>query len=172
MVARLVTKALFTGLFLCILVLAITPSICQAKYEQSNWNAVRNSMYYKWLPVDWWSSYYLKEFDKVAPSPGADWMTTKTPAISPWLDAAREKGWIVKTRVSEAKVGAIAICSNIDKGTSRLYIVKQVFDWGFKAGYIGKDGEPKEGNIAHSYLLSNQDGYTFRGYIWPERAGK
>jgi hypothetical protein len=160
------------GLVLCMLVYVAFPSICQAKYELSNWNAVSGGQYYKWLPVTWWSAYYLQEFDKVAPAPGADWMNTKTPAISPWFDAAREKGWVVKTRASEAKVGAIVICHNPDKGLSRLYIVKEVFDWGFKAGFIGKDGEPKEGNIAHSYLLSTQDGYTFRGYIWPERTGK
>lgn len=103
---------------------------------------------------------------------GADWMTEKTSAISPWFDAAREKGWVVKTRASEAKVGAIAICFNPEKGFARLYIVREVHDWGFKGAYIDKNGEPKEGDVSHSFLLSTEKGYSFRGYIWPEKMPK
>ena len=122
--------------------------------------------------MDWHASYYLKEFDKIAPKPGADWMKDKTSSIAHLIDAAREKGWVVKTRASEAKVGSIAICRNAEKGLVKLYIVREVYDWGFKAGYIGKDGEAHERELLYTDLLNNKDDYTFRGYIWPERGQK
>ena len=109
----------------CFSVGILSPSSCEAKYELSNWNAVYNGSYYKWLPASWWSAYFLQEFDKIVPAPGADWMTDKTSAISPWIDAAREKGWVVKTRASEAKIGAIAIRRNNEKGFSTLYLIRK-----------------------------------------------
>ncbi|NMC32394.1 MAG: hypothetical protein GYA36_08055 [Veillonellaceae bacterium] len=158
-------------IFLAVFILVSTQMLptCLAKYELSNYNAVRNGLYYKWMPADWWASYFLKEFDKVAPPPGADWMKDKTTSLSPWFDAAREKGWVVKTRADAAKVGAIAIRRNPETGTSILNIVREVYDWGFKGDYMGKDGEPHVGEVPYSYLLSTAKGYHFVGYIWPER---
>ena len=157
--------------FLAVFVLVSTQMLptCLAKYELSNQNAVWNGLYYKWMPADWWAAYFLKEFDKVAPPPGANWMNEKTTALAPWFDAAREKGWVVKTRADAAKVGAIAIRRNPNTGQATLNIVREVYDWGFKGSYMGKDGEPHEGTVSFSYLLSTAKGYHFVGYIWPER---
>lgn len=162
-------KTVLLGFLVYFFLVGMVPSVAMARYERSNWNAVRDGIYYKWVPSNWWSAYYLKEFDKVAPAPGADWMKEKTSNISSWLDAAREKGWVVKSRANEAKIGAIGIRQNPDTQTARLSFVREVYDWGIKYSYIGTDGEPKDGTISFSRLLSAQDGYMFKGYIWPEK---
>lgn len=154
-----------------VFVLAFTenPITCLAKYENSNISAVWNGLFYKWVPTDWFAAYYLKEFDKVAPPPGANWMNDKTIVTAPWFDAAREKGWVVKTRAGDVKVGSIAIRRNPDKSTVMLDIVRKVYVDGFKSSYIGKDGEPQDRTVSFSFLLNTTKGYHFAGYIWPER---
>ncbi|MHC1761422.1 MAG: tetratricopeptide repeat protein [Negativicutes bacterium] len=142
------------------------------KYERSNWNAVRNATYYKWLPNNWWAAYSLKEFDKIAPAPGADWLTSATSNVVTWMDSARGKGWIVKTRATEAKVGAIGIRVNMENSTAGLLIVREVHDWGIVASYIDMSNEPTSDFFLYTSLLGTDKGFTFRGYIWPEKIMK
>ena len=142
------------------------------KYERSNWNAVRNATYYKWLPNNWWAAYSLKEFDKIAPAPGADWIASEESNIVTWMDLAREKGWIVKTRATEAKVGAIGIRYNMENNTAFLLIVREVHDWGIVASFVNMSNEPTSDIFPYTTLLGTDKGFTFRGYIWPEKIVK
>lgn len=134
-----------------------------------------SEMLYKGFPQDWHLAYFLKEFDKIAPAPGVNWTygTSKRnsgPQTIEWVVAAKEKGWIVQSSVRSLKVGAMAISRNDDKKTVRIYIVREVHDWGFLGSCISsKTGEPIDVNVYFSQLLSNEEGYTFKGYIWPER---
>lgn len=156
--------------------MAFLPATCSAKYLNSNYRATSEQTYKGW-PIDWWVTYFIQEFDKTAPGHGMDWLHGNSkqncgPSITDWVPDAIDKGWVVRSLPSYAKVGALAITVNDSSHFARAWIVREVYTWGFKGTYIDKDGEPREQKISYSWLANPGDGFNFKGYIYPERIPK
>lgn len=169
-------RALLLIIFFSTVILA--PVSCSAKYLVSNYRQSSEQTYKGW-PIDWWATYFIQEFDKLAPAPGMDWLTGNSKHncgplnISEWVPRAIDKGWVVKSLPYSARVGALAITVNDSTKFARVWIVREVYDWGFKGTYIAsKDGEPHETKVAYSWIVSTDEGYSFKGYIYPERMSK
>lgn len=165
---------LLLTLLLCFSLLSVSSSNVSAsdseKYLLSNWGQASQSLY-KGLPIDWWATYFLKEFDKTAPSPGSNWTSgfskndTKAGQLMNWLVDATDKGWIVRGLPKQAWPGAIAV--KIKDQSAQLYFVKEVYPWGIVASQINQEGAPTTIRLTYEQLSDSISGYTFRGYIWP-----
>ncbi len=143
-----------------------------------NYNKISPQSYKGW-PLNWWATYFIKEFDKYAPAPGADWLTGSNrddfgPSQIAWVASAAEKGWVISTFPSRAKVGAIGISIREDTGPSFLVwlcIVREVRAESIVVSMFD-DGQVVEKEITFEELRSSPDDYIFRGYIYPEKSGK
>ena len=161
----------FAMLVICLVGILFVPTqVFADKYVTSGgWTS---EVVYKGLPIDWWSVYFIKEFDKVAPAPGADWVSgnskwnSDSGEVIKWLDHASSKGWVVKNLATDAWPGAIGIKANDGERRCSLYLVREVFSWGIVATVM-VDGEPVERRYTFDQLRNYENGYVFKGYIWP-----
>ena len=128
---------------------------------------------YKGIPETWWSCYFIKEFDKYAPSPGADWTEKqRVPAsVANWYDSAQKSGWATSMNWDEPKVGAIAIRFNHSNQKANLYIVKEIIGETF-IGTTFKYGDEYTSRFLLRELEDTKEGYVFLGYIYPEKLAK
>jgi hypothetical protein len=175
-----VRKALLFFLALCV-ALFFAPAANAAAGEQveryiGTWNYDKISpQSYKGWPVNWWATYFIKEFDKYAPAPGADWLTGSGrddfgPQQLDWIGSAAEKGWVISVFPSRAKVGAIGISIREDVGSYLVWLglVREVRDQSVVVSMF-YDGQMVEKEITYEELRSSPDDYIFRGYIFPEK---
>ena len=67
---------------------------------------------YKSFKEYWAPTYMIKEFDKIAPAPGANW----TGNVKEWIQNAQAAGWVTTLDCNEAQIGTITIQYNpVDK---------------------------------------------------------
>jgi peptidoglycan DL-endopeptidase CwlO len=103
----------------------------------------------------------LKEWDKIAPAPGANW--TGHPGT--WVFAADSKGWKTSKEPTAAKVGALIVRSDeINKKVS-IGIVREVNDRGIIIEYRYGSIQPS----LTAWEFEQLPDKHFIGYIYPER---
>ena len=73
----------------------------------------------------WFGTYALREFDKVAPTPGVNWFVEDA---QDWLARAQRDGWVVKSKPAEAVNGAIIVGYN--EGLAWVGVAREVTDQG------------------------------------------
>lgn len=141
-----------------------------AKYQISFVEQVNSKEpLYKGFKEYWGPAYILKEFDKIAPEPGVNWRGN----IREWIKNAAAAGWITKTDPSDARIGALVIRYNSAKDWAKVGIVRDI-----KNNIISIDA--RKANLypfseklqIDDLRITDKDGYTFIGYIWPERLQK
>lgn len=119
---------------------------------------------YKGFTEYWGPAMMLKEFDKVAPAPGADWSGN----VEKWVSNAKERGWVTQEETAKAMEGALLIRCNPEKKLVKVSFVRS----------IDKSEITLESRDANLYQRSktvkiseikqtDEDGYRFIGYIWP-----
>ncbi len=142
---------------------------------------------WKVLPDGICAKYAAQEFEKIAPSPGVNWLNYNYD----WILQAQQSGWVVKTTVRDVMVGAIVEWQGLDRNGGHVAIVRQVLsdriiveennvgkvtgsnDYTF-GGYHYKsevtDGWGKTTIRAIKYEdMLKMDTRKFMGYIWPVR---
>jgi len=110
----------------------------------------------------WFGTYALREFDKVAPTPGVNWFVDDA---QDWLARAQRDGWVVKHKPSEAIGGSIVI--GYHEGLVWVGIARDVTDKGMVFETVmGGDGKPARYWMKFSDLLTS---IHFQGCILPQR---
>ena len=71
--------------------------------------ASNDGKYKNYYSDGWFGTYALREFDKVAPTPGVNWFVEDA---QDWLARAQRDGWVVKSKPAEAVNGAIIVGYN------------------------------------------------------------
>ncbi len=120
---------------------------------------------YKGFKEYWAPAYALKEFDKIAPEPGVNWRGN----VRDWVKNSAAAGWITKNDPSDARIGALVIRYNFAKDWAKVGIVR-----GMKNNILSIDTRkanlyPVSEELRIDDLRIDKEGYTFLGYIWPER---
>ncbi|WP_312202208.1 CHAP domain-containing protein [Anaerospora hongkongensis] len=120
---------------------------------------------YKGFKEYWAPAYELKEFDKIAPEPGVNWRGN----VREWVKNSAAAGWITKNDPSDARIGALVIRYNFAKDWAKVGIVR-----GMKNNILSIDTRkanlyPVSEELRIDDLRIDKEGYTFLGYIWPER---
>lgn len=173
-------KTILFFLLLCASVFFV-PSAYAATEEKGDryvgtwdYNKISTQSYKGW-PLNWWATYFIREFDKHAPAPGADWLTGSNrddfgPQQKAWIGSAAEKGWIISVFPSRAKVGAIGVSIREDDSSYLVWlgIVREVKEQSVVVSMFS-DGRMIEKEITFEELRRSPDDYIFRGYIYPEK---
>lgn len=162
-------------LFLIFLLLLISLSSVYAnppKYETLDFTLCSTETYKGW-PTDWWATYGIKEFDKYAPPPGADWVFADDkgyfrPNVWDFVDQAAKNGWVIKYDPRDAMVGAMAIKYNHENGKCIIYNVEEVNFNNIVVSYV-LNGYPTKREITYNQLGREYMGFSFLGYIWPTK---
>ncbi|TCL36785.1 CHAP domain-containing protein [Anaerospora hongkongensis] len=120
---------------------------------------------YKGFKEYWAPAYALKEFDKIVPEPGVNWRGN----VRDWVKNSAAAGWITKNDPSDARIGALVIRYNFAKDWAKVGIVR-----GMKNNILSIDTRkanlyPVSEELRIDDLRIDKEGYTFLGYIWPER---
>lgn len=139
---------------------------------------------YKGVAENYFASWYLKEFDKYAEAPGADWTigVGKPHMVSNWLGWAVEKGWDCSTMASRPKIGAIIIRVQYlrnDSFLSRLGIVTRIHEDSIEyirleniSGKSVGEGVVKTFRVTFDELRNPTKDISFKAYIYPEKVKK
>lgn len=110
----------------------------------------------------WFGTYALREFDKVAPTPGVNWFVEDA---QDWLARAQRDGWVVKTKPSEAVNGAIIIGHH--EGLAWVGVAREVTDQGLIFETVmGSEGKPARYWMKFSEIDKL---IHFKGCILPQR---
>lgn len=110
----------------------------------------------------WFGTYALREFDKVAPTPGMNWFVEDA---QDWLARAQRDGWVVKNKASEAVSGAIIIGYN--EGLVWVGVAREVTDQGLIFETVmGSEGKPARYWMKFSEI---EKLIYFKGCILPQR---
>lgn len=110
----------------------------------------------------WFGTYALREFDKVAPTPGVNWFVEDA---QDWMARAQQDGWVVKTKPAEAINGSIII--GYHEGLAWVGVAREVTDQGFIFETVmGGEGKP-----ARYWMKFSEIDKTihFKGCILPQR---
>lgn len=126
---------------------------------------------YKGWPEELFAIYYIKQFDRVAPTGGADWLfgggkAFYGPSISEFAAAAEAKGWKIERQVDKPMRGSIYLGYDAEKNRVKLYSVQEVGADGFTGSYV-RDGHIYQEWISFAHV--KEDAYQFQGYICPLR---
>jgi len=94
------------------------------KFDINKKRAGSFAINYNWrtLPDGICAKYAAQEFEKIAPSPGVNWLAYNYD----WIGQAQQAGWVVKTEVHYAMIGAIVEWQNLDRGNGHLAVVRTV----------------------------------------------
>jgi len=109
--------------------------------------------------------FMLKEFDKVAPAPGANW---KGSTLA-WIDNANKAGWVTKLSPSEAMSGALMVWADNMKNLVKVGIVREVRPDGVVFDSRYSNLLPYTMTLSFEEIKQAKDGLAFSGYIWPVR---
>lgn len=74
------------------------------------------------LPDGICAKYAAQEFEKIAPSPGVNWLAYNYD----WVVQAQQAGWVVKTEVHSAMIGAIVEWQGLERGSGHVAVVRNV----------------------------------------------
>jgi hypothetical protein len=108
----------------------------------------------------------LKEFDKIAPFPGANWRGH----VNAWITNAKIAGWVTKTSPDEAAVGALIIRSNPTNNLVKVGIIREIQNNAIRIDARKSNLYPYTETLAIDELKkADKDGYSFIGYILPTR---
>lgn len=111
---------------------------------------------------EWFGTYALREFDKIAPVPGVNWFVEDA---QDWLARAQRDGWVIKRKPSEAIPGSIIL--GFHEGLAWVGIAREVTDKGLIFETVmGGDGTPARYWINFSDLAA---AIHFKGCILPLR---
>ncbi len=140
---------------------------------------------YKDWPVNWWATYFIKEFDVYAAtngiSGGADWLNGAPAGSNPgnkykdgwfgpmsnqWPGSAAFNGWVVEPDPYKPMVGAIAVMA-YDNGNGHLVIIREIKNDAVRYTYMNKDGVPTEETLTLAQLANQPANRKFVGYIYP-----
>lgn len=139
------------------------------------------------LPDGICARYAAQEFEKLAPSPGVNWLSYNYD----WVIQAQRNGWVVKTTVRDAMIGAIVEWQDLERHGGHVAIVRNVLadkiiveenNIGKKTGSLNytfgrqkyktdvTDGWGKTTIRSIKYAdMLKMDTRKFIGYIWPIR---
>ena len=110
----------------------------------------------------WFGTYALREFDKVAPTPGVNWFVEDA---QDWLARAQRDGWVVKTKPAEAVNGAIIVGHH--EGLAWVGVAREVTDQGLIFETVmGSEGKPARYWMKFSEIDKL---IHFKGCILPQR---
>ncbi len=125
-------------------------------------SAPTDGKYKNFYSDGWFGTYALREFDKVAPTPGVNWFVEDA---QDWLARAQRDGWIVKTKPSEAVNGSIIV--GYHEGLAWVGIAREVTDQGLIFETVmGSEGKPARYWMKFSEIDKL---IHFKGCILPQR---
>lgn len=138
-----------------------------SKYEVSSVDQLKiKEPSYKGFNEYWGPAFMLKEFDKIAPSPGANWRGH----VNTWITNAKIAGWVTKTSPDEAAVGALIIRSNPTNNLVKVGIIREIQNNAIRIDARKSNLYPYTETLAIDELKkADKDGYSFIGYILPTR---
>ncbi len=116
---------------------------------------------YKGYNESWGPTFVFKEFDKIAPPPGVNWIGD----VYDWFEQAGLSNWKTSTDPLRPQVGAILIRADRSKGVAWVYIVREVNADAVSAEFMIPTGK------RHTEILklSELQKMNFTGYIYPIR---
>jgi len=118
---------------------------------------------YKGFREFWSFTYMLKEFDKVAPTPGVNWQG----AVAQWLVNAEKGGWVTKNDPQMPLIGALLIRENYEKKFFKVGIVRSIQGDEITVDTRCSDLFPLTETLKISELSKDPENYQFLGYIYP-----
>ncbi|MHC1759060.1 MAG: hypothetical protein AB9917_06085 [Negativicutes bacterium] len=124
--------------------------------------AAVESRYKNYYSDGWFGTYALREFDKVAPSPGVNWYVEDA---QDWLARAQRDGWVVKRKPADIVNGSIIM--GYHEGLVWVGIAREVTDKGlYFETVMGDDGKPAR---YWMNLATIESAIHFKGCILPQR---
>ena len=124
--------------------------------------ASNDGKYKNYYSDGWFGTYALREFDKVAPTPGVNWFVEDA---QDWLARAQRDGWVVKSKPAEAVNGAIIVGYN--EGLAWVGVAREVTDQGLIFETVmGSEGKPARYWMKFSEIDKL---IHFKGCILPQR---
>ena len=148
--------------------LCISSTVFAAQYQTTG--ELPSGPQYKGIPEAWWSCYFIKEFDKYAAAPGADWTErqSKPANVADWYNSAKRAGWATSMNYDEPKVGAIAIRFNHSTNKANVFFITEIKGETF-IGTTIKNGDEYTSRFSLRDLEDTTKGFVFIGYIYPEK---
>lgn len=154
---KILRNFIFLYLFLFVVVVGISAAEATNILPEGN-----DGKYKNYYSDGWFGTYALREFDKVAPTPGMNWFVEDA---QDWLARAQRDGWVVKSKPSEAVSGAIIVGYN--EGLVWVGVAREVTDQGLIFETVmGSEGKPARYWMKFSEIDKL---IHFKGSILPQR---
>jgi len=123
---------------------------------------------YKNFKEYWAPAYMIKEFDKIAPAPGANW----TGNVIDWIQNAKTAGWMTTLDCNELQIGAVTIQYNPVDKLVKVGVIRAINKNMITLDLRKSDLSPFSETIAASDLQKpDKEGYQLLGFILPVREG-
>ena len=116
---------------------------------------------YKGRRESWGPTFAVKEFDKLAPPPGMNWVGN----VHDWIEQAALSYWQTSTDPLQPQVGAILIRSDRQREVIWVYIIREVNSESLVAEIMTPAGK----RVMETFKLADLPKQHFAGYIYPVR---
>ena len=111
----------------------------------------------------------IKEFDKTAPAPGANW----TGNVTEWIQNAQTAGWVTTLNSNEAQIGAVTVQYNPVNKLVKVGVICTINKDMLTIDLRKSDLSPFRETITASDLQKqDKEGYKLLGCILPIRVSK